>query len=101
MKNTAMASLQESVRQVDQKVSVVSYNVSELGEKIDKVNATLDGDKVHYIEGLSDKVERHERTVKTVNVILDNAKFFWAIMGILGVSSIASLLELIQKVLAK
>ena len=96
-----MAELQNSIEQISQKVDLVNYKIGEIGEKVDRTNAVLDGDKDHYIEGVIDKVERHEQTVKTVNVILENAKFFWAIMGVLGVSSVASLIDIIQKVLAK
>lgn len=96
-----MTNIQSDVTEIKVTLESVVDNQKILFDSVNKTNRLLEGDREHYIEGMIDKVERHEKTVQTVNTILANAKFFWAMMSVLGISSVASLIDLVQKVFAK
>jgi len=96
-----MANLQNDITEIKSTVNSVVDNQKVLFDSQRRVERGLFGSVEFQEEGLVGQVARHEKTVQTVNTILSNARFFWAMMGVLGVSSIASLIDLVQKVFAR
>lgn len=98
MPRVTMQSLQDDIKQVEQKVEFVSYKQKELSDKLDKTNSILEGDKEHHIEGLVEKVERHEKTIDWVEEIRSGGRLLWVVLGVLGLNTLSNLLDFISKV---
>lgn len=100
MARATMAELQNQIKDIGDNVAFIRYQQGELKDQLNKTNSILEGDKEHHIEGLIEKVERHEQTVGWVDEIRSGGRLLWFVLGILGINTVSNLLDFISKVSA-